>query len=93
MILWDNCFISVQLCMVWGIDMDFGYGRLDNQFEFGFRDDLDLLVVMENDIYMDCDKGKNEVVFIKFIENQGCFIKFRKGVRCKFRNLFYIFND
>lgn len=89
----DNRPTSAQSRMAWGTDMDSGYGRPDNQFEFGPRDDPDLPVAMENDIYMDRDKGKNEVAPTKPTENQGCFTKFRKGVRCKFRNSSYISND
>lgn len=89
----DNRPTSAQSRTAWGTDMDSGYGRPDNQFEFGPRDDPDLPVAMENDIYMDRDKGKNEVAPTKPTENQGCFTKFRKGVRCKFRNSSYISND
>lgn len=89
----DNRPTSAQSRTAWGTDMDSGYGRPDNQFEFGPRDDPDLPVAMENDIYMDRDKGKNEVAPTKPTENQGCFTKFRKGVRCKFDDSSYISND
>lgn len=80
----DNRPTSAQSRTAWE-DMDSGYGRPDNQFEFGPRDDPDLPVAMENDIYMDRDKGKNDqVATTKPAEKQGCFTKFRKGVRCKF---------
>ncbi|XP_022315229.1 polycystin-2-like protein 1 isoform X1 [Crassostrea virginica] len=77
----DNRPTSAQSRTAWG-DMDSGYGRPDNQFEFGPRDDPDLPVAMENDIYMDRDKGKNEVATTKLpTEKQGCFTRFGKGVR------------